>query len=340
MRRYMRFLPIILAALALAASGSNIVLRNASAQLGPTKPGGPQKGGGAATLSVAAQQQIEALLKEKQSRTQAQRKISSQLLGAMRAERGQSMTPDGVAPMLQSAMSIANSAKSASKNGVVGRAEVIINAKVSKQLVMEIEKRDGDVINTTEGTIRALVPLDQLEPMASLQEVKSIKSALLEKMTLRQVTGSNVLNGRATPLGINGLRPNFNQRAMNVRAQLTAALAKSRAGAKALNPLSNIGLDQLNRLQEPKLTAETQDATTNAATVSSQGDVAHNVAAARNFFGVSGAGVKIGVLSDSVDFLAQSVATGNLPPDVTVLPGQSGVPGTGEGTAMLEIVHD
>ena len=44
MRRYMRFLPIILAALALAASGSNIVLRNASAQKGDAL-GGAQTGG-------------------------------------------------------------------------------------------------------------------------------------------------------------------------------------------------------------------------------------------------------------------------------------------------------
>ena len=57
-------------------------------------------------------------------------------------------------------------------------------------------------------------------------------------------------------------------------------------------------------------------------------------------FGVDGAGVKVGVLSDSVDHLAQSQATGDLPTDLTVLPGQSGVPGTGEGSAMLEIVHD
>src|SRR5215468_4613759 len=112
MRRYMRFLPIILAALALAASGSNMVLRNASAQLGATQRVG-QKGGGAATLSVAAQEQISSLLREKQSRTPAQKKISSQLIYAMRAERGQAMTSDGKVPMLQSAMSIANSARSA-----------------------------------------------------------------------------------------------------------------------------------------------------------------------------------------------------------------------------------
>src|SRR6266498_3323829 len=342
MKRYMRFLPIMLAALALAASGSNMILRNASAQLGGTQPGRQKGGGGgAATLSVAAQQQIRALLDDKYKRTPVQRKISSHLLNAMRVQRGEKMTSDGSVGSLTSAMSIAKSAMSASKDD---RPQALVNirAAATKQLMMEIETLGGQVKLTSEKAemIRALIPLDMLEVLASNPAVKRISSADLEKTMNRQVTGSNVLNGRATPLGINGVRPNFNQRAMNVRAQLTAALAKARAGAKAQGPLANVGLDQINRLLDPKPAAEPQDATTNAGTVTSKGDVAHNVAAARNFFGVSGTGVKIGVLSDSVDFLAQSVATGNLPPDVTVLPGQDGVPGTGEGTAMLEIVHD
>src|SRR4029450_8232526 len=38
--------------------------------------------------------------------------------------------------------------------------------------------------------------------------------------------------------------------------------------------------------------------------------------------------------------LEDSIARGELPADVTTLPGQDGRPGSGEGTAMLEIVHD
>ena len=80
-------------------------------------------------------------------------------------------------------------------------------------------------------------------------------------------------------------------------------------------------------------------ALTNAGSLDSQGDVTHLAAAARTAFGIGGAGVKVGVLSDSVDYLTNSQALGDLG-SVTVLPGQSGVPGSGEGTAMLEIVHD
>ena len=51
--------------------------------------------------------------------------------------------------------------------------------------------------------------------------------------------------------------------------------------------------------------------------------------------------MKIGVLSDSIDHLSESQASGEIGP-VTVLPGQSGtgLGGVGEGTAMLEILHD
>ena len=69
----------------------------------------------------------------------------------------------------------------------------------------------------------------------------------------------------------------------------------------------------------------------------SEGDIAHRVALARALYGVTGAGIGIGVLSNGVDTLAARQASGDLPA-VTILPGQAG---TGdEGTAMLEIVSD
>ncbi len=70
----------------------------------------------------------------------------------------------------------------------------------------------------------------------------------------------------------------------------------------------------------------------------SEGDVAHRADLARSHFGVDGTGFGIGVLSDGVDTLAARQATGDLPPTVTVLPGQAG--SGDEGTAMLEIVFD
>ena len=69
----------------------------------------------------------------------------------------------------------------------------------------------------------------------------------------------------------------------------------------------------------------------------SEGDRTHAADTARTRHKVTGIGVKICALSDGVDSLAASQATGDLPA-VDVLPGQSG--DGDEGTAMLEIIHD
>src|SRR5262245_17627006 len=109
MGRFMKFFPVILAALALATSGSSPILRQASAQQkGGAQPAPPK--GGVAKLSAEAERQIAALLEDKQKRTQAQKKISSQLIYATRAARGERMTAGGEVGMLNSAMSIARSA--------------------------------------------------------------------------------------------------------------------------------------------------------------------------------------------------------------------------------------
>ncbi|HEU0008859.1 MAG TPA: S8 family serine peptidase [Verrucomicrobiae bacterium] len=77
---------------------------------------------------------------------------------------------------------------------------------------------------------------------------------------------------------------------------------------------------------------------THTGRLTSEGDTTHRAGLARTNFNVMGAGVKVGVISDSVDFLAGSLASGDVP-SVTILPGQAGCC-TGEGTAMLEIVAD
>jgi hypothetical protein len=80
-----------------------------------------------------------------------------------------------------------------------------------------------------------------------------------------------------------------------------------------------------------------------AGLVTSQGDIAMRSDAARGAFGLSGAGVKVGVMSDSFDCLkgaTDDVNSGDLSP-VTVLQEISSCSGaTDEGRAMLQIVHD
>ena len=72
--------------------------------------------------------------------------------------------------------------------------------------------------------------------------------------------------------------------------------------------------------------------------VTSAGDAVLRAAEARAAFGVDGSGIKVGVMSNGVTHLSQSVATGDLPssPAVDVLKAGYG----DEGTATLEIIHD
>ncbi|MFA5374132.1 MAG: GLUG motif-containing protein, partial [Dehalococcoidia bacterium] len=74
----------------------------------------------------------------------------------------------------------------------------------------------------------------------------------------------------------------------------------------------------------------------NTGSVTSEGDSVLTADLARSTFGINGSGSKIGVMSDGIDNLSASVASGDLPSDVQVLKAGNG----SEGTAMLEIIHD
>jgi hypothetical protein len=80
---------------------------------------------------------------------------------------------------------------------------------------------------------------------------------------------------------------------------------------------------------------------TDAGSVTSEGDAAHHGPQARAEFGVSGEGVRVGVISDSMDAdggLAAAQAAGDLPPDVGILADDPS--GSDEGRAMAEIIYD
>jgi subtilisin-like proprotein convertase family protein len=319
MRRYLRCISTILVLLALVTGGLMIPisLRDASAQRGGVQRP-VDSPTGQSQLSAAALAQINALLAQKRSLTAAQKKIDLTLRLGMRARRGERMTLGGEVSTLRSAAAAARNMDAG------GRMQVDIKGKFDKSFVMMVRKFGGEIIGASGkgDTIRAWVPAEAMDALAEYSEVTAIKRVGMPR-TQRQLAGGrgNGIAPKALPFKTSpslrtGSRPDFDRRAMNVRTQITAALAK--AGARPVQELPRA----------------------NAGSVTSQGDTALGALAGRNFFGVNGAGVKIGVLSDSVDFLAQSIASGDLPPDVTVLPGQSGVPGTGEGTALLEIIHD
>ncbi len=140
---------------------------------------------------------------------------------------------------------------------------------------------------------------------------------------------------------------------VDIRASVTPQLLQliAAGGGQVINQFPRfhavralVTLDQIETLAtsaDVQTIRRAAEAHHNTGSVDSEGDTTHQAAAARVAYGVTGVGVKVGVISDSDDFLANSQSTGDLGA-VTVLPGQSGVSSTstGEGTAMMEIVHD
>ena len=114
----------------------------------------------------------------------------------------------------------------------------------------------------------------------------------------------------------------------------------------ALLPLANI--EPLAARQDVLFIGPTPKASHNTGSVDSQGDTTHRAIQARANSGATGAGIKVGVLSDSIDngsnALAAAYASGDLSSTNTFVltiqgTNQSGI-GEGEGLAMCEIVHD
>ena len=102
------------------------------------------------------------------------------------------------------------------------------------------------------------------------------------------------------------------------------------------------GLESLAARPEVRRVAAPGLATTNVGSLTTQGYVSHRVRDEISKLGFTGAGVKIGVLSDSASAarVTALIGSGDLPAGTIVLPGQSGAPGSDEGTAMMEIVYD
>ncbi|RYG31874.1 hypothetical protein EON81_21915, partial [bacterium] len=78
----------------------------------------------------------------------------------------------------------------------------------------------------------------------------------------------------------------------------------------------------------------------NAGTAQTEGDKSMRTDELRSTYGLTGAGVKMGVLSDSDDYREAGQTSGDLPAVIDVLSGRSGRPGSGEGTAMMQLAYD
>jgi subtilisin-like proprotein convertase family protein len=235
-------------------------------------------------LSARARAQIEALAEAKAARSPADNKVDSPLLTAAQLARGR-------------APAAARALRPGVRADAAGRVGVEVQGKLTPALLDKVADLGGVVRHSDRaaGVVRADVPLQAVQPLAALPQVRHVSSL-------------------ATAYTTNGT------------PETTAE--PSRQGPQLLRERVAAALRAAGR--EPPAAA--------AAPLDTEGDAAHGAPQAREQLGVSGVGVTVGVLSDGVGSLPESIAAGELPADVQVLPGEAGA--GDEGTAMLEIVHD
>jgi hypothetical protein len=272
---------------------------------------------GAVTLSRTAAEQIQALVQEKQARTPAQRKIDSALIYAAKARRGDNL--------LRSVPNLGSFVNSSSLVKVTadGKAWVEINtiSPVTPDLIKQIEATGSQVLSAPRGYNRvvALAPVTQLENLASLSGIRKIGTFIPGKVR-RELSAQE-----REPLTIND-------------------------SSQASQDVSNVEQVHSRLTPLPQLLAQVPGSITKAGSVTAEGDVAHAANLARATYQVDGTGVKIGVLSDSYnnrEGAATDIANGDLPAEGVTLVGSGdltnsdpGFPGSDEGRAMLQIIHD
>ncbi|HVO79466.1 MAG TPA: S8 family serine peptidase, partial [Terriglobales bacterium] len=252
------------------------------------------------TINPSALQQMNALLLDKKQRTPAQAKISSRVLYTSRMLQG--------LPAAIGVQYLRTGLELDDHNNLY----LDITARVTDGLLRKLRSMGVRIIrsNPSYRTIRAFVPPAEVEAIAGLPEVIFIQPRQ-QATTTQQATSRPSTAGSGPPVQQH-VSPGFAERAATVREKLSHILTSGKFSRRITNG-------------------------TGQGSVTSEGDATHRAADARGTFGISGAGINIGVLSDGVSSLAASQALGDLGP-VTVLPGQTG--SGDEGTAMLEIIHD
>jgi hypothetical protein len=255
-------------------------------------------------ISAHAAAQISALVAEKLARTAVQRKVDSQLLYGARIASGRAIAGGVTSLRVTLPMTPDN------------RAMIDVRATVTDGLLDRLRGLGAEVTgaNARYRHVAVRAPLDLVEAIAAIAEVDSVAPDF-GYMTSRGVTPM-LRTIAAPPL------PGTAGRSARNRSELGAALRD------ALRP-RGARIGQLG------------GAMTNGGSVISEGVRTHRADEAQGTFGVTGIGVKIGVISDGVRTLGNSQARGDVGPVTIIGPAAPCTASScDEGTAMLEIVAD
>jgi len=198
-----------------------------------------------------------------------------------------------------------------------------------------------------------------IRQIAAIEQMKRTFTPAEQKMSSTLVVASRLARGESVPpfaaaIVRNILRDSKGRYEVDIRTTGTDVVADgiTRNGGQVTARHGNLQRIRarvgpaylLKMAADPGVSwiREADRATTNIGAITSQGYISHraNQAVA---LGVTGVGVRVGVLSDTASpgRVAALIASGDLPADVTILPGQDGgSDGSDEGTAMMEIIHD
>ena len=282
-------------------------------------------------LSAKTVRQIQSLLAAKARRTRAQRKVSSQLLDARRTGQRK---PTATGTDGRQAL------------GADAREEPVavdIRADVTPEVLARIRELGGTVSNRVPRyrAIRAHLPLAAVERLAELDAVQWIRTA--EEAATRGQPKRLPSDVRKEVLeAMRTRRVDLSKEDGAPAATLAHRMARALPGRMRTLPEPAGADDETVLFRRDRPPEDGFDIRTDAQSTmgprTSEGDVAHEADLARLTYGVDGAGIGIGVLSDGADSNSDVQVSGDLPDRVTVLPEQAGF--GREGTAMLEIVHD
>ena len=278
----------------------------------------------ALNFSAKAQTQNKRIQTEKENSPQISESAMHEIEAILEAKRNRTPEQRKIDSQLLTDIQEFKAQKDAGKNKTENlndqRVTVEIKAQVTDEMLELIKNVNGEIISSSvkSQTIRAKLPLEMLEGIAARIEVKAIMRTPVAKTNRKDaVTSPFALKNLSLLLP----RPDFSEPGKIVQRMHSKYLSfKADDEIPVTNAFPTTGPPN------------------------SQGDIAHRTKEVRETFNAAGNGIKIGVLSDSSRGLGKSQANGNLPKDVTVLPGQSGIQtdasDIGEGTAMMEIIYD
>lgn len=192
--------------------------------------------------------------------------------------------------------------------------------------------------------------------LALIAKDKASWSPIQKKLSSNLIRATRLDTGRSAVPGVTTLRAPKLERDMlgrvlvDIRGKITPALQQAieEMGGMVVNAqprwnamrawMGTAWLESLASRSDIRQVRAAIKPFRNSGSVTSQGDITHGANLARSNYSAGGGSSKIGVISDSVDFLADSEASGDLPTGIEILADAPG--SSGEGTAMLEIIHD